>query len=310
MVATFGNEMRLAIEEYLQSLTGKSEGTRNAYGNVLQQLRRWMTDLPGKPKQWADLTPELVGAYFEALQAQNYSLSYRRQAKTVIGSFGNWLGNEKGLLSRNPVQGIKIEDEDRSDNDSEESPRKLEVEQRWILKQLVERAGELRGTAIFALAYWAGCRVNDISWLRLEDCVVGPKVGAIQVGYQADKMREIDLVNEARRPLYAYVRSIRLDSTTPYLFRSQRSARLTEAGIHHWFRHLKTLASPQEWPLVGPVNFHDLRHDFAQRARQAGWSLEEIAYYLGNHLPNRSSLAQYAVVDRRDLKQKLAFLKG
>jgi integrase len=27
---------------------------------------------------------------------------------------------------------------------------------------------------------------------------------------------------------------------------------------------------------------HDLRHDFAHRARQVGWTLEEIAYYLGH----------------------------
>ena len=30
------------------------------------------------------------------------------------------------------------------------------------------------------------------------------------------------------------------------------------------------------------VTFHDLRHDFAHRARAAGWTVEEIAYYLGH----------------------------
>ena len=29
-------------------------------------------------------------------------------------------------------------------------------------------------------------------------------------------------------------------------------------------------------------SFHDLRHDFAHRARAGGWSLEEVAYYLGH----------------------------
>jgi len=28
------------------------------------------------------------------------------------------------------------------------------------------------------------------------------------------------------------------------------------------------------------LTFHDLRHDFASRAREAGWSLEEVARYL------------------------------
>jgi integrase len=37
-----------------------------------------------------------------------------------------------------------------------------------------------------------------------------------------------------------------------------------------------------EWELIQNITFHDLRHDFAQRCREAGWTLEEIAYYLGH----------------------------
>ena len=34
--------------------------------------------------------------------------------------------------------------------------------------------------------------------------------------------------------------------------------------------------------LVASLSFHDLRHDFAHRAREAGWTLEELASYLGH----------------------------
>ena len=68
--------------------------------------------------------------------------------------------------------------------------------------------------------------------------------------------------------------------TLVYVFPSQRSARLTEEGIHHWFRNLKARATKDQWEQIADLTFHDLRYDFAHRAREAGWSLEEVAYYL------------------------------
>jgi len=102
------------------------------------------------------------------------------------------------------------------------------------------------------------------------------------VGHKGGKQRTIDLHNEARRALYAYIHANDLATERRYVFPSQRSERLTEAGIHHWFRALKALATTAEWELIAPLTFHDLRHDFAHRARAAGWSLEEVAYYLGH----------------------------
>jgi hypothetical protein len=66
------------------------------------------------------------------------------------------------------------------------------------------------------------------------------------------------------------------------VFTSQRGERLTEAGIHHWFRTLKTQATKDEWELINDVTYHELRHDFAHRTREAGWTIEEVAYYLGH----------------------------
>jgi integrase len=163
-------------------------------------------------------------------------------------------------------------------------PRRLSPDQRYVLKNLVEREGSARSAAIFALGYWAGCRVSDVSWLTVENAHVGPKVGWIRVGHKGGKTRDIDLLNEARRPLYEYLRgSGGRDPRNPFVFASQRAPRLTEAGVHHWFRKLRSKATKDEWELVGDVTFHDLRHDFAHRAREAGWTLEEVAYYLGHY---------------------------
>jgi integrase len=99
-----------------------------------------------------------------------------------------------------------------------------------------------------------------------------------------------------------------------HVFTSQRSERLTEAGIHHWFRALKASARKAEWELIEDLSFHDLRHDFAHRARAVGWSLEEIAYYLG-HTTKRGTPAiqttvRYTQASRTQIREKVKLIGG
>jgi site-specific recombinase XerD len=178
----------------------------------------------------------------------------------------------------------------------------------------VEKANDVRGAAIFALGYWAGCRVSDVSHLKMANTYVNRKIGWLRVGYKGEKLREIDLVKAARRPLNDYLQSQgRQNSASAFVFISQRSQRLSEAGIHHWFRKLKARAPKAEWELIHDIAFHDLRHDFAHRARQRGWSLEELAYYLGHvtqqGLPAIQTTIRYTQVSRDDIKHKLKLLE-
>jgi integrase len=103
---------------------------------------------------------------------------------------------------------------------------------------------------------------------------------------------------------------------TPYAFTEHGVAMLSSVlrstGIHHWFRTLKGLANQKEGELIDDITFHDLRHDWAHRARQAGWSLEEVAYYLGHvtrkGTPAIQTTARYTQVSREAVKQKLRLL--
>ncbi|WP_236602236.1 site-specific integrase [Ktedonobacter sp. SOSP1-52] len=155
----------------------------------------------------------------------------------------------------------------------------------------MEREADLRGKAVFALGYWVGCRFSDVSWLQLDQVYVTGKAGMITVGHKGGKTRSIDLTNGARRPLHDYLeQGTRKESAS--IFTSQRAKkrlsagevdgwRWSEDGVHQWWQQLKSLACAAEYELIADVTFHDLRHDFAHRARAAGWSLEELAYYLG-----------------------------
>ena len=215
-----------------------------------------------------------VELYLTHLEHEGLSLKHRMRVKSTISNFAQFLIEEKGLLQRNPTRGIDLPSVPQL------APRQLSQEQRTILHSLVEQAGDRRGAALFALSYWAGCRVSDVSWLLMAHTHVGPQQGWLHVGYKGGRERDIELLNEAREPLYAYLQAMR-DIQRTYVFMSQRSERLTEEGIHYWFRTLKAQATTNQRALIADLTFHDLRYDFAYRAREAGWSLDEVAYYLG-----------------------------
>ncbi len=298
------------LEEYRGSLVAKAPGTVDAYLRAVRQLLDWIAARPGNA---GDFHPELltktaVESYLAHLEAKGDSISHRTRVKSAISSFARWMIEEKELLRRNPTRGVEVPAQALM------APRKLEDDQRYVLFSLIERDGKPRSAALFALGYWAGCRVSDVSWLRRADAHIGPKVGWIHVGYKGGKARDLDLINEARKALYTYLPREAQEPEQQYAFTSQRYERLTEAGIHHWFRNLKTQAKKAEWDLVHDVTFHDLRHDFAHRAREAGWSLEEVAYYLGHvtkkGTPAIQTTARYTQVSRDQVREKLRLLKG
>lgn len=93
-----------------------------------------------------------------------------------------------------------------------------------------------------------------------------------------------------------------------------RPDHLSERGIEHLWTALKAGATVAEWELVKSVRFHDLRHDWAHRARQSGLSLEEIAVYAGHQTrdgaPAIATTARYTLPSRAQLKARVAALEG
>ena len=90
--------------------------------------------------------------------------------------------------------------------------------------------------------------------------------------------------------------------------------RWTEDGIHQWWQQLKARARLAEASFINDIDFHDLRHDFAHRARAASWSLEEVAYYLGHptfgDMPAIQTTIRYTQGSREHVKEKLKLLWG
>ncbi|HLZ60995.1 MAG TPA: tyrosine-type recombinase/integrase, partial [Ktedonosporobacter sp.] len=150
------------------------------------------------------------------------------------------------------------------------------------------------------------------------------KLGWVLVGYKQEKFREIDLLNEARKPLYDYEQTGKR-AESHYVFTSQRAKRtlsegdldgwrFTEDGIHQWFQDVRSQASVEEASLIDDITFHDLRHDFGHRLREQGWNLEEIAYYLGHitatGTPAIQTTVRYTQVGRDQVREKLRQIRS
>lgn len=295
------------LKEYEQYLLRfKSEQTVDAYLRILRQFIEWIDECPTDNEMFLveHLSRGEIEVFLAELQQKGYSSAHQHKVRAAISRFANWLIQEKQLLSQNPAHDVYVPPQESV------TPRELTDAQRAALIHVVERQQNLRGKAIFALGYWAGCRVCDVSWLQVEDCHVNEKSGWITVGKKSGKKRDIDLINKAHQPLYAYLNSEeRKKKTSDFVFLSQKSSHLTENGIHRWFASLKKKATKAEWKLIHDITFHELRQDFAHRARKAGWSLDEIAYYLGHVTkegkPSIQAAAKYTQLNRAQLKEKL-----
>lgn len=297
-------------------LSSRDAATIATYTRILTKFTDWLAQRPGTGGHFHPqaITRTAVEFFLATLP----SPSYKKQAKAALSGFCTWLQEEKQLLDRNPTRGVNVPAQALL------APRELSEDQRFVIRDLVEREADLRGQAVFALGYWAGCRVSDVSWLLLEQVYTTGKAGWITVGHKGGKTRTIDLVNEARRPLHEYVAQDARKASA-YVFTSQREKKRlgtgeldgwlwSEDGIHQWWQEMKARARAAEYELIGDLTFHDLRHDFGHRARAAGWSLEEVAYYLGHitasGTPAIATTIRYTQVSREQVKRKLKDLKG
>lgn len=283
----------------------------------------WLATQPGgSPFQVELLTETVIRGYLEALKAAGRAPRTRQKTLIGIRAFCRWAIGE-GLLSRNPTHQIEPPTVVAT------APRELTEAQRFVLKNRVEMAQSSRLAAIFALGYWAGLRISEVAHLRLNQCQVNQRVGAITIlDSKGGKTRTLDLHNMARRALYVYLdeaptRPEARDPESEYLFTSQRAAwlrrqdrpdHLSPRGIEHLWTKLKRQSPAAEYTLIHDVRFHDLRHDWAHRARQAGWTLEEIAVYLGHQskdgTPVITTTVRYTLPSRQQLKKQLQRLSG
>jgi len=311
------------VRAFAAALAGKDPKTIAVYVGTIRDLIAWVRMRPGgTPFRLTLLTETVIQDYLQHLEARQRAPRTRSKVLSAIRRFCRW-AVEDGRLRRNPALAIE------RPTVAALAPTELTTDQRSVLKTLIERHQSPRLAAIFALGYWAGLRISEVATLRRDQCVLNARAGTITIlGSKGGKTRTIDLHNAARRALYTYLQlpATAFDAREPesdYVFTSQRAAWLRQhqrpdylspRGIAHLWADLKRHAAHDEWELIKDVTFHDLRHDWAHRARAAGWLLEEIAVYAGHQTkagaPAITTTARYTLPSRQQLKARLQLLRG
>jgi site-specific recombinase XerD len=210
------------IEPYKEEvLAAKDAATIEAYIRILEKFAAWLTIRPGNSGQFHPqaMTRTAIECFLDTVP----SFSYKKQARAALSGFCRWLQEDQQLLERNPVRGVSIPAQALL------APRELSEDQRYVIRDLVEREADLRSKAAFALVDFAGCRVSDISWLLFDQTHVSCKAGWMTVGYKGGKERTIDLVNEARGPLYDYLQQGEC-KTSAYVFTRKPCQKAREHG--------------------------------------------------------------------------------
>jgi site-specific recombinase XerD len=313
------------LQDFAGVLTSHDPKTVKAYLSAIRGFMNWFIEQPGNKQLFSpeQITETAIRGYLDQLTINDRKPRTRNQVLTALRRFCRWAISE-GYMTRNPANEI------RRPMIVNVAPRELTPEQRYVLKNRVEIEQSPRLSAIFALGYWAGLRVSEVSQLQVKHCHVNQRSGQITIrDSKSGKTRTIDLHREARRALYDYLQKTNImrrdvrDPDSIYVFTSQRAGwlrqqgrpdHLTTRGITHIWTTLKQKAPQHEYTIIYDTTFHDLRHDFAHRARAAGWKLEEIAVYLGHQtrdgLPAIATTVRYTLPNRQQLKKKLQQLPG
>lgn len=311
------------FQEFRGALGARDPKTVAAYLATMRDFVTWLAAQPGgTPFHLGLLTEIAVRGYLDSLQRAGRAPRTRSKALSGLRRFCQWAMDE-GHLRRNPARAME------RPTVVAMAPTELSPSQRFVLKQLVEQHATRRFAAIFALGYWAGLRISEIAALRMDQCQVNQRAGSITlVDAKGGKTRTLDLHNMARRALYDYLFPVdphdqERDQESVYVFTSQRAAwlrqqghpdHLSERGIEHLWMQLKQRGTHEAWQIIAEVTFHDLRHDFAHRAREASWSLEEIAVYAGHQTkdgaPAIATTVRYTLPSRKALKERLQTLEG
>jgi site-specific recombinase XerD len=311
------------LEAFEASLGGRDPKTVRAYMTTLRDLVDWISARPGGYTFHMEcLTETAVKGFMDHLVSLGRAPRTRARALSAIRRFSRWAVDE-GILRRNPTRSVE------RPTVVQLAPTELSEDQRYVLKSLVERTHSRRMVAIFALGYWAGLRIGEVACLRVADCELNHRAGALTVrDGKGGKTRALILHNEARSSLYTFIYEglhdpDARDRESAFVFTSQRAIwlrkqgkpdHLSERGIEYLWQSLKATASREEWEHVKGVTFHDLRHDWAHRARGAGWLLEEIAVYAGHQTkdgaPAISTTVRYTLPSRQQLKARLGALRG
>ncbi|MFA5048819.1 MAG: tyrosine-type recombinase/integrase [Patescibacteria group bacterium] len=277
-----------------RSVEGKSPATIRNYRQNFELLKKFKPDI-----KLLDLTPELMGSFFEFLQnrkrmvgnkfiVRNLKNSSVATVRGKLNVFFDWLIEYK-YLKINPFKGIKYPAFDYTDR---RAFTKDEIDKIYLAinrdivweNQLLKK----RNTAFFMMLLYTGIRKGEILGLKLFDLDLKNRLLTIRAETSKSKRTRIIPINSELVPHLEEYLAFMDDYTTGDLWVSSNNDRhFTEHGLKHLINHLNQATGVN-------CHVHRFRHTFATN------------YYAQTHdIVNLKKL-----LGHRDMKMTLSYLRS
>lgn len=257
------------VESWELSLHGKSPGTRRLYLEVVRAFVAWLiaharpADAVG---QLAAVSRQDVEAWFAGQRRAGLSASTIRSRWIALRSLYGWAVDE-GEVPSNPLERVKV------DRPAPPPPDLLtDDEVKALLASCSTKAfNDVRDLALLRLMLATGLRRAEVAELRLDDLDLRARIVHVRHG-KGDRPRVVrfDPNTAAALDRYRRLRSRhKLADRTDRLWLSHMGA-VTIKGLNSVLTNRARKAG------VKALHPHRLRHSFADRAKAAGLSDEDV----------------------------------
>lgn len=259
---------------YLSAVRGLSENTVTGYRNDLNQLMNFLTP----ELEVNSVTKEnLLLCIGELSRQQKAAATVNRFVAAVRTLFAYAL--KYHYVEKNAALELK----------TVKLPKKIpnfmtkkEVNELCYQPVKHELLWQTRDYAIFAMLYSSGCRVSELTGLKLEDFMDGGRA-AIVTG-KGSKQRKVYFEDQARKALAAYLcdrkkvlQSNKVSEPTHQLFINQKGKPLTEGGLRYILSRYSGIEGTNRH-----VNPHAFRHTFATTLLNNGADVRIVQEMLGH----------------------------
>lgn len=286
-----------SFQEYLLVEEGLSERTVDAYGRDLEVLQRFL-QREGADFETAD--PLLLSSFLVFLQRErgNGEAARARKVSSIRGFFRYLV--RQGYLAESPAELL------HAPKIPSREPIFLTQDEARTLLATARRAGPspVRDHAIIATLLYTGCRVSELTGLRVRDVNFGGQ--SIRLFGKGAKERVVPLHPDLAEILRGYlrVRQVLRNSPSPEkLFRNQRGGPITRHGVHYLIKRVAQ-AIPDGLP---GVSAHKLRHTMATLLLEKDVDLRSIQELLGH--ASVATTQRYTHVVNRRLREQVRKLE-
>lgn len=192
------------------------------------------------------------------------------QLNAIFKFFAN-----QGFIPDNPVGPIKKPPAARR------LPKWLSKnEQNALLRELRDnRLSDVkRDTAVVVTMLRMGLRVHELCDLKLKDLTMSDRKGSAYIHGKGDKDREVPVNVDVRTAIQSYLQD--RDDSSPYVFVSQRSAKLSVRAAQH------IVAKYRKRTGIKHLTCHSLRHSFGHDLVLKDVDLQRVATLMGHFKEN------------------------